>query len=80
MIKNPIKRWIMLIQMVHIFESIAFHGSRNGNIIHQASAIVKHVNVTTSVNCERATTLTLNESHIHRAQRHPHVDRPTPQT
>jgi hypothetical protein len=67
-------------QVVYIFENIAFHGPRNGNIIHQASAIVKHVNVTASVNCERATALTSNESHIHRAQRHPHVDRPAPQT
>jgi len=66
-------------QVVHIFENVAFHGPRNSNIIHQASAIAKHVNAI-SMNCERATTLTSNESHIHRAQRHPHVDRPAPQT
>lgn len=68
-------------QVIHIFEHIAFHGSRYRNVINQASGNRQNTSASVSEDKEREMQIpTSSGSHIRKAQRRQHADRPAPRT
>lgn len=69
-------------QVIHIFEHIAFHGSRYRNIINQASGNRQSTSLSQRLGGQgrREVLRTSSGSHIRKAQRRLHVDRPAPRT